>query len=291
MQTFDGLSFLHGREIVHQDLKPSNILVSNAHYSNVSKEEARVQWQTGHVPIVTKLTDFGESLSDMIQTKSLVASKVEELNRGSPAYMAPEILIADKRPQNASLDDLKAVDIWAFGMVMFMLCNLPCEYPYYEEIQHERQQNKLMSAREILERTIRQEQQPSPVQKYEEQQAVHWDLLLQLQDLCASFDAERRILSVEGIIKIIHEDKAVARCEVVNLPVSQFSSIEKYNKALTVKLLSQAKDSNLSTAPELNTSELNPIPGGDGTNACTFLCLKICDELLEQPSVLERGPE
>ena len=130
----DGLSSLHGREIVHRDLKPSNILVSNTHYSNVSKEEARLQWHTGHVPIIAKLTDFGESRSDIIQTKSLVTSKVEELNRGSPAYMAPEILLADKRPQNASLDDLKAVDIWAFGMVMFMLCNPSSEYPYYNEI-------------------------------------------------------------------------------------------------------------------------------------------------------------
>ena len=144
-----------------------------------------------------------------------------------------------------------------------------------------------MGAREILERKLRQEQQPSPVQKYEEQQAVHWNLLMELQDLCASFDAERRLRSVEGIIKIVKEDKAVVGCEVVNLAVSQFTSIEKYNEKLTVKLVSQAEDSSVI----LGASEPSQIPENDGTNACTFLCLKICDEILVQSNVLENDSD
>ena len=45
--------------------------------------------------------------------------------RGTSVYMAPEILIKSRRLDAASFENLKKVDVWAFGMVMFNLVNVP----------------------------------------------------------------------------------------------------------------------------------------------------------------------
>ena len=57
-----GLKYLHSKEVVHHDLKPSNVLISNHHYRNlVTMEERNKVFQDR--PIICKLCDFGESRS------------------------------------------------------------------------------------------------------------------------------------------------------------------------------------------------------------------------------------
>ncbi len=71
-----GVKYLHEKDIVHQDLKPANILVTNSHLTSMKSEEFLKYWQTGDSPIICKLTDFGESRSQLIQTQTLMHSKV-----------------------------------------------------------------------------------------------------------------------------------------------------------------------------------------------------------------------
>ncbi|KHJ95345.1 hypothetical protein OESDEN_04710 [Oesophagostomum dentatum] len=78
------LSYLHTRSIVHLDVKPSNLLVSD------------------HVSLV----DFG--------CARFVDSADLDWGDGDKSYSAPE-RIAGKRPSTKS-------DIWSFGAVLFEMC-------------------------------------------------------------------------------------------------------------------------------------------------------------------------
>ena len=102
---------------MHRDLKPSNVLVSNRHY----------------YPVVCKLTDFGESRSTLLKTASIIHAKTMNIERGTKPYMAPEIILEGKL-KYATMNDLKAIDIWALGMMFFSIINPDVEFPYEMEL-------------------------------------------------------------------------------------------------------------------------------------------------------------
>ena len=85
----DALATAHAHDVVHRDVKPSNILVS-----------------TG---AVAKLGDFGVARrsDDAVLTRTGLIS-------GSPGYVAPEVALG--RPANA------ASDVWAFGATLYQAC-------------------------------------------------------------------------------------------------------------------------------------------------------------------------
>ncbi|KAJ8121105.1 hypothetical protein ONZ43_g2359 [Nemania bipapillata] len=101
VQLFQGIKYLHDRNIVHRDIKPENILV-------VDKE------------INVKLADFG--LAKIIGEESFTTTLC-----GTPSYVAPEIL-AEGRHRKYT----KAVDIWSLGVVLYIcLCGFP---PFSDEL-------------------------------------------------------------------------------------------------------------------------------------------------------------
>lgn len=85
IDVLNALSYLHNRGIVHLDVKPSNLLVSD------------------HVSLV----DFGCA-------RFLDAKEDLQWGDGDKSYSAPE-RIAGKPPSTAS-------DVWSFGAVLFELC-------------------------------------------------------------------------------------------------------------------------------------------------------------------------
>ncbi|KAI1264136.1 kinase-like domain-containing protein [Xylariaceae sp. FL1019] len=101
VQLFQGIKYLHDRNIVHRDIKPENILL-------VDKE--------AHA----KLADFG--LAKIIGEESFTTTLC-----GTPSYVAPEIL-AEGRHRKYT----KAVDIWSLGVVLYIcLCGFP---PFSDEL-------------------------------------------------------------------------------------------------------------------------------------------------------------
>lgn len=101
LQLFQGIKYLHDRNIVHRDIKPENILVVD---------------QNLHV----KLADFG--LAKIIGEESFTTTLC-----GTPSYVAPEIL-ADTKNRKYT----KAVDIWSLGVVLYIcLCGFP---PFSDEL-------------------------------------------------------------------------------------------------------------------------------------------------------------
>lgn len=119
-----GLQLLHKKDIVHWDIKTTNVLVSNQHYNTLTDQnEFEDAWVAK--PITCKLTDFDESRSREIQTRTLVCTKTTKVDRGTPAYVAPEIhsLRYEVIKSPASTNDLKKIDIWdmAWFCLMFAI--------------------------------------------------------------------------------------------------------------------------------------------------------------------------
>jgi eukaryotic-like serine/threonine-protein kinase len=94
LQVLDGLGYSHSEGVIHQDIKPSNILIDD---------------RSGRAVIV----DFGIAKTGQIETRK------DGTVAGSPLYMAPE-RIGD-RPSD------HRVDIYAVGVVLFKMLtgNLP----------------------------------------------------------------------------------------------------------------------------------------------------------------------
>lgn len=128
-----GITYLHAKGIAHWDVKPANILVSNKHYSGLdsSLEQRKV---FASEPILCKVTDFGESRSRATQTASICHSATKNIQRGSPAYMAPEIYLENKKSTAFTKEDLKAIDVWAMGIVFFMLLNPNLRHPFSTDL-------------------------------------------------------------------------------------------------------------------------------------------------------------
>ena len=66
----NAIAYLHGKDIVHRDKKPANILVSNSHYINLQGVDLKVAYEK--TPIVCKLEDLGEARSQATKTNILL---------------------------------------------------------------------------------------------------------------------------------------------------------------------------------------------------------------------------
>ena len=110
----NGLQYLHESKVYHRDLKTSNVLVSNTHYSDKGLNNESLLAAFNIEPIVCKLTDFGESRSDEIQTQLVAEIRTDNVDRGTPAFMAPEIHMM----KEARAEDLKRIDMWAYGKML-----------------------------------------------------------------------------------------------------------------------------------------------------------------------------
>jgi hypothetical protein len=45
--------------------------------------------------------------------------------------MAPETILYNDVSKEATLEDLKKIDVWAHSMVLFKICNPRIRYPYH----------------------------------------------------------------------------------------------------------------------------------------------------------------
>ena len=83
-----------------------------------------------------------------IQTQTLVTSHTHRVDRGTPVFIAPEFqcgLVA-----NATLEQLKRADIWAFGLLMYCLLNPGIDAPYLNDIVSAGLQQSVESLKKLI---------------------------------------------------------------------------------------------------------------------------------------------
>ena len=101
-------------------------------------------------PIICKLGDLGEGRSQATQTKTMVSNVTKMVNRGSPAFMAPEISLDQYMLETASIEQLKAIDNWALLMTIFIVMNPDQEYPFELDVKEQQNTKKQTSQLNLL---------------------------------------------------------------------------------------------------------------------------------------------
>ena len=89
-QILEGLKYLHSKGVIHRDLKCANVLVDNS--------------------LNVKLSDFGSSKKISFSDNSGEKDELSKSLKGSPYWMAPEVVLQTGHNKSA--------DIWSLGCVL-----------------------------------------------------------------------------------------------------------------------------------------------------------------------------
>eukprot|EP01065_Artemidia_motanka_P023862 TRINITY_DN2850_c3_g1_i1.p1 TRINITY_DN2850_c3_g1~~TRINITY_DN2850_c3_g1_i1.p1 ORF type:complete len:658 (+),score=182.96 TRINITY_DN2850_c3_g1_i1:178-2151(+) len=96
----EGIRYLHEQNIMHRDLKPENLLMKRRRVSNHGDKEYVLEMTE------VVIADFG-----------LAAHPPSRSICGSPAYVAPEILMT----QSGDCDYGVSCDVWSLGVVIYVM--------------------------------------------------------------------------------------------------------------------------------------------------------------------------
>ena len=147
-----GLAYIHQNNMVHRYIKLRNILVTNSHYAYETKYLASLFEKR---LVICKLADFGEGQSEMAQTKTLLSNKPKLVERGTPAFMAPEIPVDTLKLTSVGIVQLKSIDNWALIMTIFVILNPDQEYLFFLDFQNEREKEVSDSASNLLKKYLK----------------------------------------------------------------------------------------------------------------------------------------
>ena len=175
-----GLRYLHFRNIVHRDLKPLNVLVSNQSYCK-SDDPVALEQEWKKSPLICKLTDFGESRSNLLQIGDEAMEKTKQIKRGRTTYNAPELICPLFALASASQDNLKQADMWrSLGVTFFILFIPYLSLPYMKEIKA----NMALSAHQVLKQKMVTRKKPANSDRYRYMQENVCSVLGTIVDKC-----------------------------------------------------------------------------------------------------------
>lgn len=260
-----GLQYLHSKGMAHRDLKPANVLVSNQHYA--ARSRADIVQQFKKKPLVVKLADFGEARSELYHTSTFIHTRTQSFGRGTVPFTAPEMQLGSTSlPEGASQDDLMRADIWSLGMIIFNVINPARRYPHEVNIKTHKT-SKHTDFISLLRNIIRTEM-PMADPKYMGNHSTCWINLFEAYQMATSVTAaQREPLSI--ILAKLQESSDLCTGDVKSIKCSQQSALVNADADF-------ARD----------TSTTYSLPANDGTNACAFLSLMVCDWCMSKPGAI-----
>ncbi|KAA6360981.1 MAG: hypothetical protein EZS28_043492 [Streblomastix strix] len=108
-QILEGLCFIHSKNIIHRDIKGSNIMMHSV---------------PGSGKVILKIADFGE----VKQILNSSQNQMKVSGRGTPPYMAPELYLG------IGIANVKA-DVWSLGMLLYQM--LTHTFPFDPKNEYE----------------------------------------------------------------------------------------------------------------------------------------------------------
>ena len=67
----------------------------------------------------------------MAHTKILLSNKTKLVERGTPAFLAPEISVDALKLTSVGIEQLKSIDNWALIMIIFVILNPDQGHPFF----------------------------------------------------------------------------------------------------------------------------------------------------------------
>ena len=111
-----------------------------------------------------------------------------------------------------SLDQLKACDVWALGMIIFLLLNPDLEFPYQYELDQLPQKTFDCLKNEVA-RRLRKNMLPAWSVKYSKLQSTVWWELERILNECVTFCPTKRpkVLKIDQLFQDIKHLKPTGR--------------------------------------------------------------------------------
>lgn len=145
--------------------------------------------------------------------------------------MAPEILTNFLKIP-ASLLDLRRIDIWALGMVIYAVINPDIPTPFKKEIQCVKASaDESLNVISCLRNLLKNEKKPTLSSKYVALQQGKWRHLKEAYEMCTTLQPSRR-LNIEEVLEILDSDPDYI--SVFPLEVHQGSVVKKFDQRMAI---------------------------------------------------------
>ena len=87
--------------------------------------------------LTVELGDLDEVRSAYTQTNTLTGKNcITAVDRGSLAFMIPELIIEELSIVSSRIDKLKTVDVWVVSMTFFTILNPDQSYPFQHDLEN-----------------------------------------------------------------------------------------------------------------------------------------------------------
>ena len=187
--------------------------------------------------------------------------------------MAPEIVVESQKLASATLENMKAIDVWALGMTLFSILNPDTSFPFEIELKSTFPTTSDGPAKfqSLLRDKMERKLKPSCSRKYHRLQASLWINIEEMFEMCTNYDASLRPSAQDVLQQLKASNTNRNPGKHISLQVSQSTPIEEADRQLAEAMERCTSDA---------VTELAAIaPANDGTNACTFLCLVTAQKL------------
>ena len=226
-----GLAYLHDSNMVHREIKPGNILATNTHSAHKIKYLASLFEKK---LVIWKLVDFGEGQSKITQTKTILSTKIKLVERGTFAFMAPEISVDALKLTGLGIEQSTSVDNWALLLTIFVILNPDQEYPFSLDFQNHREEVVSDSASNLLKKYLKRKCFSTFSSSYLMQQSRYYQWLRSMFYELLNYKPNDKGIASE-VVQLLKPTKLIS---YFPLSTSKATAVKEHNENLMKMLIS-----------------------------------------------------